>query len=448
MKKSLLIVLSMLLVMGFATTVFAVHAEIPAETQSVVAKGTTQITLGGQVRVRGFYQNNLDFNDDVGDNYSILETSVRLKLDAQVTPNTQAMVEIRDTKTGGDDDFTWGDDSGGFNDSNGIYTKGGEAMGDGTGNLQFIQAWIQSKNLFGTPLGIKLGHMPIQLGDGLFFSHTKNGDDAILLFADPMKELHVALANVKFQEGTTTLNDDSNAYVALSTYKGAGFNLSGDVTYINDQDNGAAAGTQALHFWNVGLRGDTKVAGLGLKADVELQTGKLKATTETKYKGYAVLVGADYTVNNIDLGLQYAYGKGDDSDTSNKYEGFVTIVDNTWHSAYNPWVYEYRVAGGSGTTLDGISNTQSLRGTIGSKVTKDLSGKLYLWWLKVPDPGSNVDDEAGYEIDWDVKYKIDKNLTYFVEGGYLFAGDYYKTITGTRSPDNPWAVRHGVTLSF
>ena len=245
MKKLLLIVLSMLLVIGFATTVFAVHAEIPAETQSVVAKSTTQITLGGQVRVRGFYQNNTDFNDDVGDNSSILETSVRLKLNAQVTPNTQAMVEIRDTKTGGDDDFTWGDESGGFNDSNGIYTKGGEAMGDGAGNLQFIQAWIQSKNLFGTPLGIKLGHMPIQLGDGLFFSHTKNGDDAILLFADPMKELHVALANVKFQEGTTTLNDDSNAYVALSTYKGAGFNLSGDVTYINDQDNGTAAGTQA-----------------------------------------------------------------------------------------------------------------------------------------------------------------------------------------------------------
>src|SRR3990170_1633275 len=235
MKQFLVLMFVALFVFGLTASAFAVHAEIPAETQSVVAKGTTQITLGGQVRVRGFYQNNLDFNDDVGDNYSILETSVRLKLNAQVTPNTQAMVEIRDTKSGGDDDFTWGDESGGFNDSNGIYTKGGEAMGDGAGNLQFIQAWIQSKNLFGTPLGIKLGHMPIQLGNGLFFSHTKNGDDAILLFADPTKELHVALANVKFQEGTTTSNDDANAYVALSTYKGAGFNLSSDVTYINVQ---------------------------------------------------------------------------------------------------------------------------------------------------------------------------------------------------------------------
>ena len=95
MKKSLLIVLSMLLVMGFATTVFAVHAEIPAETQSVVAKGATQITLGGSIRFRGETKVNTgDFLDDRADNFSGYDGRVRLSVDCQVSPNTMGRIQL------------------------------------------------------------------------------------------------------------------------------------------------------------------------------------------------------------------------------------------------------------------------------------------------------------------------------------------------------------------
>src|SRR4030067_1229056 len=95
MKKSFLIILSMLLVLGFAATVFAIHAEIPAETQSVVAKGTSQITLGGSIRFRGDVRNNTgDFNDDNADHMSSYDGRVRLSLDAQVSPNTTGRIHL------------------------------------------------------------------------------------------------------------------------------------------------------------------------------------------------------------------------------------------------------------------------------------------------------------------------------------------------------------------
>jgi hypothetical protein len=80
--------------------------------------------------------------------------------------------------------------------------------------------------------------------------------------------------------------------------------------------------------------------------------------------------------------------------------------------------------------------------------------------------GTPVDSSyVGTEIDLDVTYQIDKGLKYFVEAGYMFAGNYWKGATATYHPavtgaaafpaywstrkiSDPWAIRHGITLSF
>ncbi|MEK6652080.1 MAG: hypothetical protein AABY50_04020, partial [Nitrospirota bacterium] len=58
MKKYLVLVLGMLFILGFTASAFAIHSEIPSETQAIVAKGTTQVTMGGELRVRGWYLKN------------------------------------------------------------------------------------------------------------------------------------------------------------------------------------------------------------------------------------------------------------------------------------------------------------------------------------------------------------------------------------------------------
>jgi len=48
-KKTFAGIAAVLFVLSFAASAFAIHAEIPAESQAVVGKGTTQITLGGEL---------------------------------------------------------------------------------------------------------------------------------------------------------------------------------------------------------------------------------------------------------------------------------------------------------------------------------------------------------------------------------------------------------------
>jgi hypothetical protein len=450
MKNFFAVVLSMFFVLGLAVSAFAIHAEIPAETQAVVAKGSSQITLGGSLRFRGEYKKNTSsFDSDTSDNSAIYETRVRLKLKAQVTPNTLGMIELRDTKLSGDDDSTWGV-PGLHNDSAGFYRKGGEVVGNDETDLAFIQAWLQhsGSGLLGFHSGIKVGHMPLALGNGLFFSHTKNGDDAILVFGDPTDEVHFALIGIKFEEGSATLNDDSDAYVGLLDYTGNGVNVSGDVTYIDDQE----ISSDGLHLWNFGLRGETQIAGLDIRGDVEFQTGEQEGIgalgTDVDVSGWAFLVGADYMISGIRLSGEVAYGSGDEADTADEIEGFINAIDNTQHYTY---VYEYRSVAATGAKLTGLTNTLYVNVGAAANPMPDLKVMADIYYLQADEDisihGAAPDDDLGWEIDGKVQYEIDRNLTYFVEGGILFPGEAYDLADGS-SADNAYAIRNGIILSF
>jgi hypothetical protein len=62
---------------------------------------------------------------------------------------------------------------------------------------------------------------------------------------------------------------------------------------------------------------------------------------------------------------------------------------------------------------------------------------------------ANDSKKIGQEADAKLTYKIDKGLQYWVEGGYLWAGKFWKGVTGsTIDPDNAYTVRHGIQLNF
>jgi hypothetical protein len=451
-KKYLAIILGAVFVLGFAASAFAIHAEIPAETQAVVAKGQTEITIGGEVRVRGEIRQNVsDFDDDKQDRQLFYNSRVRLSVEAKVTPNTMGMIQIE----AGDADDANGRSVNNFiggnaapNQGQGVYKEGEHKKG----TLNLIQAWLQhtGSGLLGVPAGIKVGHMPLALGNKLFFDHSLFGDDAIVLFADPTKELHLGLLTVKFREGTTTLNDDSTAYVGLFNYRTKEFGLSGDVAYVDDQNKFSTlplpAGADA-HLWNFALRGDVKVAGLGLYADVDVQAGKVQdvGPTDVKFRGYAFMGGVNYTLAPVKLYAEYAYGSGDKAGTADKFELFVTSLTQIQYGTY---VYDFVSAGASGVTFAGIANTQRVKVGAAADLAKNLSGNLDFYWLRANKVAAGVSKSIGTEIDAKITYKVDRNLSYWIEGGYLFAGNFYKSRTGGKDPDDAYAWRHGIMLSF
>ena len=442
MKKYLTIMLSMLFVLGLVASSFAIHAEIPAETQAVVAKGTTQITLGGSLRFRGEYKHNTNDQIDGGtdDHIAYYDGRVRLHINAKISDTVRGFVQVEagDGKT--KDTWVWGGESG----AKGLYQQGDAKRGE----FNLLQAWIMYNP---GPIGIKVGHMPLALGNKLFFEHTKFGDDAIVLFAQPNPATHVALLTAKFREGNTGINDDANAYVLLARYKNSVFKIGGDVTYVDDQQPSLAGftGYDAIHLWNIGLRGDINLNALVLRGDVELQTGKfvVPGGNDLDIKGYALLAGLDYKIANSTLTAEFAYGSGDDNAADDNFETFITSLSGVQHYTY---VYEYRTKSAVGATNTGLANTWYIKLGASTKVNRALSLKGAVYVLRAAEDvslnGGTADKDLGWEIDGKISYKLARNLEYYVEGGYFFTGDAYDY--PGKEADNAYAIRHGIQLKF
>jgi hypothetical protein len=464
LKKYLAIILGLLFVLGISTSAFAIHAEIPAETQAVVAKGLTQITLGGDLRFRGDYRSNTSDQLDDGpgngvdtdDHTSHVDARVRFKLDVKISDNTTGIIHW-------EAGWNWGGDGG-----VGVYPRGNRYATTGIGLLEGSIQHISG------PLGIKVGHMPLKLGNGLFFDHTWFGSDALFVFVNPSKETHLGLLWTKFNEGGSGrfLQDDADGYVLLGSMAGDGWNVGGDITFVDDQ-SGAGLGDN-IHLYNFGLRGDINFGGLTLKGDVEYQTGRIEDATgaggncrsgpgvvDCDIAGYAFLAAADYSIGNTTLTASVWYGSGDDDATDKDWDLFINSLSST---VYYTFAYDYRMRTASDTGgSSGVANTMALGGEVSSKLTSALSGKLGIWYLRAaedvdlnfryasgagPLPGDVPDPEKdiGWEIDAMIKYKLDRNLTYTVEGGYLFTGDAWDYIDS--QADDAYTIRHVVQLSF
>lgn len=515
------------MVLGLAVSSFA------AET---VAAGDTKITIGGELRFRGEYQENTaNWMDNGTKHTSNYDTRVKLAIKADVNKNTTGMIEFM---TGGatNDVQTWDSSTG--NGSRGVFQTGNYQANA----MNIYQAWVSHVNssLLGFPVGLKVGHMPLKLGRGLFFNHMKQGDDAIVLFADPTKALHVGLVGIKFDEGVATnvtantnSSSDADATALVTTYKLDKDNSLGlNLTYVKDRNFYALTGgnpyvaNNALNtnfqaqadVYNVGFNADMKFFGVDFYADIEKQWGTCKncdngsATAATynprnlKFSGLALMLGAAYSIDPVKLTVEYAQGSGDEYnlDKNNdgirddtKFKGFITSLGAEQHYTY---VYEYRTRTAANAGLNttntvsnvggkwetnglssanaGLNNTRYIKVAADVKATKDLTANLSYYNLKSVKGTSmtaalgnatkaaristtsgvttvnnhKTSTDIGNELDWVISYQIDKNLKYWVEGGYLWVGaawDYFDTVSNTnKGGDDIYAIRHGIQLNF
>jgi hypothetical protein len=450
LKKFLAIMLGAIFVLSFAASAFAIHAEIPAETQAVVSTGTTQITIGGEIRTRGWYFHNVvdaagnkAINGLPGDggSSSYYDQRVRLSVDAKVTPNVEGFVmlesgnEINGTSTSlGGDRYIWGN------------------FDRKPADIQILEDWIlyTGQGLLGFPAGIKVGHMPLALGEQQFFQNTKFGDDAIVFFMDPIKELHVAALAIKFLEGlsgTTAAamnadrisnTNDLDGYVGLAVFKWDPKNAIGiNYTYLNLP----AAG---LKESDLGLHANGNISGFTYKAEADFQFGDKSdvAGVKTKAKGYGLMAGVGFMVDPVGLRASAAYGSGDSDGTGEKK--FDTFQSNVQHYTL---VYEYNVTSAAGGISTGISNTTYLNLGVDFAPTKALKASLDGYLLRATKSNTAVagsdSKSIGWEADAMVVYSLAKNLNYQVDAGYLKAGSFYG-----EDKKNVTVLRHMLTLSF
>jgi hypothetical protein len=432
--KKYLVLLSVIAVLALTVTAFA----------------ATTVELNGDIRIRAEINDNLsDFRNtdecnygDCSDHNSSYNTRVRLGATATVSPNTYGVIELESGQdsddtyevANGKDTYTWGD-----------------SMDSKRGAMTIRQAYISHS--FGKAATLHAGHMLLSLGNKLFFDHTKFGDDAIALIV-PVGDGNLTLLTIKLIEAETHENDDIDAYVLAYGTPIGKVNLSADVTHLRWHNKDANEGGNRLT--NIGVRADADLGGAKIKGDVEYQFGKFGATCsssscdDTKARGYAATLGAVIPAGPVSVRANVAYGSGDKIDTDDKYEGYINFLGD---NQYYTYIYEYKAITAAGDKHTGLNNTWYLNAGVTAKPMTDLTLSGDLYYLQAVKKVSNANDmdkkDIGVELDAKATLQLDTNLVYYVEAGYLWAGDFYANVTGDKSEiDNPFSVRQGLQLTF
>jgi hypothetical protein len=446
-RKYLAIVLGTLFILSFAFTAFAASPEI---------------TLGGKIMVRGWYFDNLSksFLPEDAESQAFYTTDASITIDAKVSDNVRGFMELETTQGGEpySGEFIWG-----RNTYNGMPTS----------DLYFRQLWIQytGSGLLGVPAGIKVGHMPLSVGEKQFINHERFGDDAILVWTDPTKELHVAVATAKLIEGSptdytlfTSHSQDLDAYVILATYLLDKDNLIGlNYTLLHSDALGVLGldKVKTLYFQNVGVHADGKVSGLTYAAEFDFQFGKaegLGSAADQKFRGYGIFAKAGYMIDPVNLRASFAYGSGDNNADDNRNEEFQTLMgpdnispisrDVNYTQIYERTIRttaQYQFFGAERNT--GIANTTYYNLGVDVNPVKELSLSVDGFIIRATDNVLSGSRTAGSEVDFKGTYKIAKNLSYFVEAGAFWPGHYYRDTFGIDEKTVTQVV-HGLSLTF
>ena len=248
---------------------------------------------------------------------AVFESRIRLGFDIAANANTTGRILLEAGANNQNDNMPWGS-TGSASGNNGLVA------GDSKANdMRVLEAWLQHKGsgLFGVPAYFKIGHMPIRVANGLFYSHTRFNDDAIVMGIEPVKGFNADFAYIKNAEGNGAYNDDQDTYSLMLNYQIAkNSKIGADVSYVHSQNIGTRFGTTVgsalvanpyatlgsfnmatgvftpaaqpflggfnpnstyladINLWNFGINGKTDfgVSGLELKLDAAFQTGKVK----------------------------------------------------------------------------------------------------------------------------------------------------------------------------
>ncbi len=521
-------------------------------------------------------------NPNVGSSErAVFESRIRLGFDIAANANTTGRILLEAGANNTNDNMPWGSNGSAAGNNNLV-------AGDAKANdMRVLEAWLQHKGagLFGVPAYFKIGHMPIRVANGLFYSHTRFNDDAIVLGIEPVKGFNADFAYIKNAENNGGYEDDQDTYSLMLNYQIAkNSKIGADVSYVHSQNAGSrhvnnqnigyspwtivtnpnATYGVDFNFWNFGINGKTDfgVTSLELGLDVAFQTGKVKdrgitawwaangvpesMTTpggtstyptapgfsyptaymgygDVKLSGWAMTLDASYQFKPVKVMFGFAYGSGEDQNVAPadprtpwikahmKNRTFQTSLESIPHYTF---VYEYFTPNAANTANGGLQNTWYLKLGAAADITKDLYADMTVYYLRavkndpytnpygfagkdmqlmagtstgynfvnlVPvidtmaganqwaqtaafrdaagRPMANSNKNIGVEIDANVKYKIDKNLTYYIEGGYLFAGNFWRNVTGVQvdpatgiaswaKVDDAYAVRSGFQLTF
>ncbi len=385
------------------------------------------VTVGGSVQIRSRDFNDMKFNkNDMSANQ--VDTQERIMLDVNAKADgVKGKISLwNDWEDLGNLRDTQGKNFG--NSSNVNTSTSTSATGVKNGSFGFREAWMNF-DVPNIPVNVTVGHQLLQLGNGWFFRTKHFGSDAWVI-SNQTGPNTVAVLDVKIAEGSPAVaSDDADAYVLLDVFKiNEDMTVGVDITGVKVRPN--------TELQNLSANFNGKVGPVKLMAQADFQAGKVTGgATEPKFKGNEIVIQGNVLMDPLTINFLLARGSGNKIGYiagTDDNKAYVNYLDVDPHYTF---LYEYKLAGASGATHQGFSNTTAISVGAMFAATKSLNVGLDIYQLmateKITNGVGEDSDEVGLEIDAKVQWKLYDNLAWNWDFGYFKPGKAFKTAAGT-----------------
>ncbi len=379
------------------------------------------VEVGGGLRIRGNYYN----LDSLGD-LSYIEQRTKLNVKADFTNDVSAFIEL-------DSYDIWGED---FRSNYLTGADGRAASGD---DVELYQAYINVKDMWGTPLQLRVGRQELSFGNEWLVGVNNAASDFRGLSFDALRLTYAAdtfsvdAVAAKLAETFGDFGeDDTNLYAVYGSYTGVE-DIVIDAYWMYVMDDGVAVGDDVdLH--TIGLRGAGTFGSFDFKVEGAYQFGEIDGQPSACPFGFGTAdVEYDEFGGNLEVGYtfdmawtprpfaRFAYLGGGDPDTSfwsndrtlpfnrlfsnMEYSEFIEVTDLS-----NLFYYALGVD---------VAPTECL--------SFQLVGAYFVADETLPDTGwwfwkDSKDDSIGWEVGLYGNYQYSDDLVF--RAGYIhFFGD-------------------------
>lgn len=368
------------------------------------------VEIGGSIRIRGNYFN----MDSLGDD-SFIEQRTRLNVKADFTQDVSAFVEF-------DYYDIWGEDF------RSLYLTGADFRG-GLNDVELYQAYIEARNLWGSPLSARVGRQELALGNQFLVGVKdvsavfpgQSFDALRLTFANDLVSIDAIAAKLVENYGDFG-EDDVDFYAVYGSYIGLeDVTLDAYWMFVRD-DEGLLANvlngtTVDLH--TIGLRGAGVIGGFDFELEAAYQFGDVDGvpsacpfpfgTADVEFDEFAINAEMGYTFDaswQPRIFARFVYLGGGDPDNS--------LWSNDYTMPFNRLFSNVEYS----EVLDQTALSNVLVYSLGMQalVTESLEMKVVGSYYQADEEYLNVGDDLGWEVGLYADYYYSEDLV--IRAGY------------------------------
>lgn len=419
--------------------------------------------IGGDFMLEYFFgDNTLDLISDNNDEVDFIRTEFHLWFQADLDDNVMARISLEGDRAL--DQF-----------QPGLNTLDPSSFG----NLDIFieEAFIKVKDIGGYGFSISAGRQFLNYGDdpladnfnqwwgpGFIIADSMTNDplllaqlgsyeidpfDAIVLsWEDEQYRLDILHAR-DFEDNlfgpTGASNDDATLWAVYGSYFGFENHQIDLYATFNDQNGGLGSIGFDGEKYIIGLRAAGDITEeVAYKAEVAYQFEDNNLNSDLEADAFGAQAGINYHPGleyNPNIGLIYTFLQ-QDGDT---WAGFSSPFEGKTYGLLFEGFAKV-VPAGLGSPV-AFTNMHVINVNGGFEPMQDVAWTMdFYYFLLQDDMGLDISDDAGFEIDTQVDYRFNDNLTTFLGGGVFLPGGAIDDALGT--DDEAYFFRTGVKVAF